>query len=114
MPHPLCDIGYSVHLPANLPLSHNEAKAGTSLGVSGCHSLNVVGSFALTAHIPGLRLGSENPARFEGKHNLHRRTGDVIRLGHNRQASPAEPWTVESDAKSIKEIAELEQTGTAG
>ncbi|SIH22391.1 Uncharacterised protein [Mycobacteroides abscessus subsp. abscessus] len=41
------------------------------------------------------------------------RSGDVVRLGHNRQASQAEPWTVEPDAAAIKEIAELEQAWTA-
>lgn len=41
-------------------------------------------------------------------------TGHVIRLGHNRQASQAEPWTVEPDAVAIQEIAELERTWAAG
>lgn len=41
------------------------------------------------------------------------RNGDVVRIGHNRTASQAEPWTVEPDATSIKEIAELERAWAA-
>lgn len=42
------------------------------------------------------------------------RDGKVIRIGHNRVASQAEPWTVEPDAASIKEIAELELAWAEG
>lgn len=42
------------------------------------------------------------------------RKGDVIRIGHNRQASQAEPWTVEPNATSMKEIADLERAWAGG
>lgn len=42
------------------------------------------------------------------------RAGEVIQLGHNRQASQAEPWTVEPDAAALQEIAELERCWADG
>ncbi len=40
------------------------------------------------------------------------RTGAVIRPGHNRQATQSEPWTVEPNAASLRELADLEQAWT--
>lgn len=42
------------------------------------------------------------------------RKGDVIRIGHNRHASQAEPWTVEPDATALREIADLERAWSEG